>query len=123
MSYDGAKQPRLTHMLDLLEELERNYTDMLHMFMNTSRRLLENATFVEKMAEVTKDVEGDDLRRVEAVKARLQRALTSVREDFERQTQQIIDSPLFSSELKNKVQGLRDSTDRLATSAAEGARA
>ena len=115
-----TKHRRVANMVDLLEDLEKNYTDMLHMFMNTSRRLVENASFVQAMVDATKDVDNDDLRRVAAVKGRLQRSLTSVREDFVKQTQQIVDSPVFSPALKKKVKELRENTMRLDDSTKEG---
>jgi hypothetical protein len=105
---------KMREMLVLLEDLEKSYTEMMHMFMNTSRRLLENAAFVKAMAEATKDVDGDDLRRLEAVKGRLRAAAAAVQEDFARQTQQIVESPLFSAGIKDKVREIQESNKRLA---------
>lgn len=108
-----VKRHNITDMVDLLEDLEKNYTDMLHMFMNSSKRMIENASFVQAMVDSTKHVDNDDLRRISDVRTRLHRSLTAVRNDFVKQTQQILDSPVFSKSLKEKVQELRKNTKQL----------
>ena len=108
-------QPRPRDTVDLLEELEGSYGEMMQMFMSTSRRILDNAVLVQAMLDAAGPRREGEIRRVEAVKDRLHRSILAAREDFVRQTQQIIDSPAFSSGLKERVRQLRSSTSSLAS--------
>jgi len=113
-SQAAVKHGKMREMVGLLESLEQNYTDMLHMFMNTSRRMVENAALVQGMMDATRGVDNGDLRRIAEVRVRLQRSLTAVRGDFIKQTHEIIDNPVFSKSLKSKVRELRNNTRNLA---------
>nr|WRJ69735.1 hypothetical protein TetV2_00286 [Oceanusvirus sp.] len=109
-----AKYGEVSRMLDVMEELETNYTDMLHMFMNISRRMLENASFVQGMMDVVKDIDSTHINRMTGVRVRLQEALTSVNDDFVKQTETLLSDPTLSDALKKKIREVRGNTERLA---------
>lgn len=108
-----TKYGEVSRMIDVMEELEDNYTDMLHMFMNLSRRMIENASFVQGMMDVVKDVDETHVKRMTLVKQRLQESLASVNDDFVKQTEALLEDPSLSDDLKKKIRKIQENTERL----------
>jgi hypothetical protein len=114
---EGASSGRddLAETVRLAEELERNYVAQLQTFMLLSRRALDTAGLMNAvLASVPPNGNRDvDIRRMAAVRARLREALASVRTDFQSQTEQMVQNPMFSDELKLRISDLRTQTASL----------
>jgi hypothetical protein len=97
-----AKYGEVSRILDLIEGLETNYMDMLHMFINISRRMIENALFAQGMMNVVKgeDIDHTHIDRMTGLIGRIQEALISINNDFVRETGFLLSNPEFPDVLK-----------------------